>query len=251
MSDSATPQKNAWIRVGDFFFRYRNAAFPVVLLGLFLAFQPAGSYFGEVSLEHWTDGLAVAITLVGLVVRAAVIGFAYIKRGGLNKRVYADGLVTGGIFGVCRNPLYLGNMLIYAGVFLMHGHPVVVALGIISYFLIYQSIIAAEEFFLRGKFGQAYADYCRAVPRWLPGLSGLKESTRGMTFNFRRVLVKDYTTVANAAMALLLLKLLETYHNEPRINFDQALTVILPVVALVLATTGFIALAKRRKWLHA
>src|SRR3546814_20757943 len=76
-----------------------------------------------------------------------------------DKALGPGGLVTGGIFGVCRNPLYLGNMLIYAGVFLMHGHPLVVALGIISYFLIYQSIIAAEEFFLRGKFGQAYADY--------------------------------------------------------------------------------------------
>lgn len=245
------PQKNAWVRIGDFFFRYRNVAFPVVLLALFLAFRPAGSYFGEVRLEHWTDWLAVAITIAGLIARAAVIGFAYIKRGGLNKRVYADGLVTEGIFGVCRNPLYLGNMLIYAGVFLMHGHPLVVVLGIVSYFLIYQSIIAAEEFFLRDKFGQAYVDYCRTVPRWLPGLSGLKASTRGMSFNFRRVLVKDYTTMANAAMALLLLKLLETYHNEPRLDFEQALAVILPAVAAVLAATGAIALAKRCKWLHA
>lgn len=247
----SAPEKNPWVRIGDFFFKYRNAIFPVILIVLFIAFRPANAYFGSEGLEHWKDAVAVVVTFSGLLFRAAVIGFAYIKRGGVNKRVYADDLVTEGFFGVCRNPLYVGNMLIYAGVFLMHGNPWVVVIGTASYWLIYETIIAAEEFFLRNKFGPGYADYCRDVPRWLPRFGRLKEATEGMSFNFKRVLVKDYTTVANGLLALVLLELYESYLHEPGEMFRQELPCGLAFVALVVAATGAIALAKRRKWLRA
>lgn len=251
MTDVTLPRKSAWVRIGDFFFKYRNAIFPVVLIGLFIAFRPPMQYFGSESLEEWKDVAAVAITLSGLLFRAAVIGFAYIKRGGLNKKVYADNLVTEGFFGTCRNPLYVGNMLIYSGVFLMHGHPAVVVTGIVSYWLIYESIIAAEEFFLRQKFGPGYDAYCRDVPRWIPRLSRLKAATQGMAFNFKRVLVKDYTTVANAVMALLLLELLERFYSESGDQFLHGLPYVLVPVAVLLVATGAISLAKRWKWLRA
>jgi len=238
------PEKGLWVRIGDFFFKYRNAAFPVILVVLLVGFPPAGP-------AGWLDVVAVAVTLSGLGFRAAVIGFAYIKRGGLNKMVYAEDLVTGGFFGVCRNPLYVGNMLIYAGVFLMHGNPYAIALGIVGYWLLYESIIAAEEYFLREKFGPGYDDYCRDVPRWLPHFGRLKQATEGMRFNVKRVLVKDYTTMANAAMILLLLELLETYYYGTQDAFLSDLTITSVLIALVLAVTGFIALAKRRKWLRA
>jgi len=245
------PRKSAWVRTGDFFFRYRNAVFPVVLVALFATFRPPAQYLGSESLEEWKDVLAIAVALAGLAFRATVIGFAYIKRGGLNKRVYADNLVTEGFFGLCRNPLYLGNMLIYAGVFLMHGNPWVVGLGILGYWLIYESIIAAEEFFLRDKFGPGYADYCHDVPRWLPRLSRFSEALHGMRFNWKRVVVKDYTTMANAAMALLLLELLERYYARSTAEFLSDLALGTPFLAALLAATAFIALAKRWKWLRA
>ncbi|MEQ8402481.1 MAG: isoprenylcysteine carboxylmethyltransferase family protein [Roseitalea porphyridii] len=243
-------QKSLWVKIGDFFFRYRNAVFPVILVVLFLGFAPPAQYFDRENLEEWKDLAAVCITLSGLAFRAAVIGFAYIKRGGLNKRVYADDLVTEGFFGVCRNPLYVGNMLIYAGVFLTHGDPYVVVIGIASYYFIYESIIAAEEFFLRGKFGAGYAAYCRDVPRWLPDWRQIKHATAGMDFNVKRVVMKDYTTAANAAMALLLLQLLESYYAEPAAEFSRQATYSLVVLAVILGATGAIALAKRRKWLR-
>jgi protein-S-isoprenylcysteine O-methyltransferase Ste14 len=251
MTELALPRKSLWIRIGDFLFKSRNGVFPVLLIGLFVAFPAPAQYGGNPAWEEWKDAVAVAITLSGVGFRAAVIGFAYIKRGGLNKKVYAENLVTEGFFGICRNPLYVGNMLIYTGVFLMHGHPAVVVLGILSYWLIYESIIAAEEFFLRGKFGPGYEDYCRDVPRWLPRFSRLKESVEGMTFNFKRVLVKDYTTIANAGMALLLLQLLEEFHAGPKQVFLRDLPLLLTPVVLLAIATGLISLAKRRKWLRA
>lgn len=250
MTDAALGRKSPWVKTGDFLFKYRNAVFPVVLIALFVSFPTADQYLGKEMIEEWKDVVAVAIALSGLTLRAAVIGYAYIKRGGLNKKVYAEDLVTRGFFELCRNPLYLGNILIYVGVFLVHGSPYVFLIGTAAYVLIYSSIIAAEEFFLRAKFGAAYDAYCRDVPRWIPNLRRFGEATEGMRFNVKRVIMKDYSTVANVVIALLLLELLETYQFESAWHLVRELPYFAIPLILILAVTGSIALAKRRKWLR-
>ena len=59
---------------------------------------------------------------------------------------------------------------------------------------IYRAIVAAEENYLRGRFGKDFDDYCGRVPRFAPRLSGLGETFSSMTFHWRRVLVKEYGT---------------------------------------------------------
>src|SRR5678815_5444661 len=58
-------------------------------------------------------GLLIALS--GQVLRAVTIGLEYIIRGGRNRQVYAEKLVTGGMFAHCRNPLYVGNFLVLVG----------------------------------------------------------------------------------------------------------------------------------------
>src|SRR5262245_37956561 len=159
------------VRIGDFFFRYRNAAFPVFVVALYALFAPPTELFGSEWLEHAKDVLAVGIVFLGLTLRATVIGFAYIRRGGKNKRVYAEHLVTAGMFALSRNPLYLGNLLICLGIFLMHGNLFVLLIGFLFYAAVYQCIVLAEEAYLLRKFGVAYQAYCADVPRWIPDLS--------------------------------------------------------------------------------
>lgn len=244
------PQKSRFVRVGDFFFRTRNLLFPVVIAVVFVGYLPPFQYFQSRMLEDWKDGIAVAIVLAGLSLRAAVIGYAYIKRGGLNKRVYAENLVTEGFFAVCRNPLYCGNMLIYTGVFLMHGNPLVMVLGPLVMFGIYASIIAAEEYFLRHEFAEAYARYCADVPRWIPRFSALPAALEGMTFNFKKVLVKDYSTVASTTLVLLFVEMLETW-NETRFPLTHPPIDLVAAIASVLLIALGIAVAKRRGILRA
>src|SRR4029078_8211515 len=76
------------------------------------------------------DALGLLLILLGQGLRAAVIGFATINRGGQNRLIHADDLVTDGLFAHSRNPLYVGNVLILSGLFLVHGTPWVVGLGI-------------------------------------------------------------------------------------------------------------------------
>jgi hypothetical protein len=59
---------------------------------------------------------------------------------------------------------------------------------------VYRAIVAAEENYLRGRFGAAFDDYCRRVPRFLPRLSGIGETFASMQFRWRRVLVKEFGT---------------------------------------------------------
>jgi protein-S-isoprenylcysteine O-methyltransferase Ste14 len=233
--------KNWLVKTGDFLFKYRNFLFPVLLVSLFLPHLPASQHLGSARLEELTDGLAVAMVFAGLLLRAAVIGFRYIKRGGLNKKVYAEDLVTDGFFAVCRNPLYVGNLIIYTGVLVMYGSPLVLLLGLGAFLFIYTAIVAAEEHFLTEKFGDAYRAYCRDVPRWWMRWSRLKQATRGMKFNVGRVLAKDYTTIANALIALLLIQLVEEeiFYPHPHVRMLAG-----GIVALLLAA-GIVRIFKK------
>ena len=76
------------------------------------------------------------------------IGLAYIIRGGKNKKVYAEDLVTTGIFAHCRNPLYVGNILMLAGVGILSNSLLYVVIMIPFFLFVYQAIVLAEENFL-------------------------------------------------------------------------------------------------------
>jgi protein-S-isoprenylcysteine O-methyltransferase Ste14 len=237
------------IRIGNFLFRHRNRVFPILICALFLLAAPPAQYFGSEALEDFKDIVALAIALSGLAVRATTIGFAYIKRGGVDKKVYADRLVTGGLFGLCRNPLYLGNILIYTGVFLMHGSPLVIGLGMASFLFIYWCLVCAEEAYLAGRFGEDYRAYCAEVPRWLPKLSRFRESTAGMEFNVRRVILKDYTTIAATLIALALTEVYE-YVVLPDLSTHRTYIAFAGLV-IVLAglMTVLVRISKKRRWL--
>jgi len=182
------------IAYGNFLFRHRNWVFPLVLVALFVGLPPAPAG-GSPQADIWLNAIGILIVVAGIVVRGAVVGLAYIKRGGLRKKVYAADLVTDGMFAHCRNPLYVGNLLMLLGYFVIHNNPWIYLLGGAYFLLAYHAIVAAEENYLAGKFGDGYAEYCRDVPRWTIRTAGLAQTFRSMQFNWLRVLAKDYSSI--------------------------------------------------------
>src|SRR5512143_3353464 len=171
------------VRIGNFLFRYRNALFPVLCLPLLI---PARGVFASYPALM---ALGLAISLTGQLIRVLTIGLAYIIRGGQDRKVYAKNLVTEGIFNHCRNPLYVGNVLVIIGLGVMSNSPYgLFVLGPVFIFC-YQCIVLAEEHFLRGKFGHEFDEYTRRVNRWVPDFRGLSKTMRDMEFNWRRVIV--------------------------------------------------------------
>jgi protein-S-isoprenylcysteine O-methyltransferase Ste14 len=198
------------IAVGNFFFRYRNALFPLVIVVASLTLRP------EVILQSWIVdrvlGLAgIVIALTGQAVRLITIGFDYIHRGGKDGKVYAGRLVRGGIYGLTRNPMYLGNSLIAIGVTMLMGSPLGYLIVIPFFLFVYQAIIAAEEAYLRNKFGAEYEDYEANVNRIVPSLSRIKESFAGMRFDWRRSIKKDIGTVVGLTIGLNILPVWRSY----------------------------------------
>jgi hypothetical protein len=140
--------------------------------------------------------LGALVAAVGQLVRALTIGLDYIVRGGRQGKVYADGLVISGIYAHTRNPMYVGNITIAIGLALASNSWPTVVVTVPLVCLVYIAIVAAEENYLRGKFGTAFDEYCQNVPRWLPRLGALWSTFSGATFHWRRVIVKEYGTPA-------------------------------------------------------
>jgi protein-S-isoprenylcysteine O-methyltransferase Ste14 len=77
-------------------------------------------------------------------------------------------LVTDGLFGVVRNPIMLGELLVIWSevlIFASAGILIYAALITLSAHLL---VVHVEEPELRARFGESYESYCRSVPRWLP-----------------------------------------------------------------------------------
>jgi protein-S-isoprenylcysteine O-methyltransferase Ste14 len=77
-------------------------------------------------------------------------------------------LVSSGPYSICRNPLYLGTLLITLAIALyMQSLTFAVGLAVTSLFYLGVTV-GDEERRLRERFGDVYERYCRDVPRFLP-----------------------------------------------------------------------------------
>ena len=79
----------------------------------------------------------------------------------------ADKLVQSGIFSRSRNPIYLGDMLVLAGLILRLD--AVLALPLVPVFLwiLETRLLSREENRLRRKFRADFARYCQKTRRWI------------------------------------------------------------------------------------
>jgi protein-S-isoprenylcysteine O-methyltransferase Ste14 len=76
-------------------------------------------------------------------------------------------LVTAGIHGLTRNPIYLGMFLIYGGIGVAAQNTWILVLTLPLAILIRYGVVAREEAYLERRFGNAYLDYRQRVRRWI------------------------------------------------------------------------------------
>lgn len=223
------------ISIGNFFFRYRNFLFLFLYLALFIPSAPLFSpeYLGPYYYV-WPVIIGLIITVSGQLIRGATIGLAYIIRGGKEGKVYAEELVTGGIFNHCRNPLYVGNILMLCGVGVLSNSLLYVLVFIPFFLFVYQTIVLAEENFLRNKFGEQYNRYANTVNRWVPMLQGISATFKSMHFKWRRWILKEYNTqyIWLSGITLILL-----FKYPELTNYDTKLRNLL--LAIILPLLGF------------
>ena len=114
---------------------------------------------------HWIIG--GALILGGLTL--AVAGIRNFSRAGTPVEGYKPtrALVSAGIHGRTRNPIYLGMFLIYGGIGLAAQSPWVLMITVPLAIIIRYGVVAREEAYMERRFGDAYRDYRHRVRRWL------------------------------------------------------------------------------------
>ena len=115
-------------------------------------------------------------------------------------------LIDSGPFSIVRNPLYLGNILLWMGFSisaqLIWLTPIIVVLLALEY----HAIVRWEEQLLTERIGEPYADYVAGVPRWVPSLR-TRRPAGGETpvFSWKQTLFSERGTLIAVALGVLVL----------------------------------------------
>lgn len=114
-------------------------------------------------------GIGAVIALSGLVTTSA--GRRALLKNGTNISPLqpAVRLVTDGVFGYTRNPLYVGVSVALCGLALILDLDWILLLIVPSFLLLHFAVVRREERYLEQKFGDAYRHYKARVPRYFAG----------------------------------------------------------------------------------
>ena len=144
-------------RIGAVLFRYRGFL-PVPFLAVPLLVP------GTQTRTGWM--VAALFIVAGELFRLAGVSAA----GTVTRRRSRDvqRLVTYGIFGWMRNPLYVGNLLIWVGFVVGSGVLWFLPIAVVLFAIEYTLIVRYEEGVLESIFGEEYVAYKARTPRWFP-----------------------------------------------------------------------------------
>ena len=114
---------------------------------------------------HWIIG--GSLILIGLALATA--GIRNFSRAGtpVPSVKPTRALVTTGIHGWTRNPIYLGMLLLYGGIGVAAQSPWTLILTLPLAITLRYGVVAREEAYLERRFGGIYRDYKVSVRRWL------------------------------------------------------------------------------------
>jgi protein-S-isoprenylcysteine O-methyltransferase Ste14 len=202
LPSSASPSDSHLPGVGGWLFRSRSwLPVPLVLLLLI-------GHWGRVGTPWVMISIGVSLVAIGELMRLwAVRQIGVISR---TRSGRVGRLVTEGPFGLVRNPLYVGNLLLWTGFTVWSGKLWLLAFAWTLFLLQYSAIIRWEEELLRQRFGDEYTSYAARVPRWWPRLTNLGRAMRDHARHpWRDTLFSERgTLIAIGVIAALLLVVL-------------------------------------------
>ncbi len=159
--------------------------------------------------------IGILLIIMGEGVRLNSVRYA----GGLTRtrKVGANKLCASGPFAYVRNPLYLGNVIIYTGIVLFAGgnymwEMLIITFGFFS--LQYLLIIFLEEKTLLGLFGQEYERYIESVPRFIPRIVPWKGGGKTDPMSWHLTLKTEKRTLQLIIIFIVLL-IIKTYILNP------------------------------------
>jgi protein-S-isoprenylcysteine O-methyltransferase Ste14 len=185
-------------RLGGWLFRHRTSLpGPIALVIVMLP--------GSESTSPFLVGAGVAITIAGELIR--LWGVHHIGAISRTRSQRLGPLVATGPFALVRNPLYVGNILLWVGFAIAARMLWLAPIILLLLALEYHAIVRWEETLLEARLGQAYREYAARVPRWIPsfhrGDRGLRRAKEG--FSWSATLFSERGTFVAMAAGYVLL----------------------------------------------
>ncbi|HKD84817.1 MAG TPA: isoprenylcysteine carboxylmethyltransferase family protein [Terriglobales bacterium] len=127
---------------------------------------------GATGLARWRWlGVIPAIVGFGVMLRC-IWNFGWTGRGTPAPMAPPQRLVVVGFYRYVRNPMYVGFLMGWAGLWIIFGrmNQGSITVAVIFLLCVMGVVRFYEEPVLRRMFGAEYEEYCRNVPRWMPRL---------------------------------------------------------------------------------
>ena len=206
-------------KTGAYFFKWRSYLPLIMAVFFILALVGYRTPFKNPGLNLAWDGFCLAVALVGEGIRFFTVGFVPRGTSGRNtKGQVADTLNTTGLYAVVRNPIYLGNFIIWFGLSLFMKSLWFTTVIVLFFTVFYERIIFREEGFLREKFGDAFLQWAAATPAIIPRFKNWQPPS--LPFSFKSAIVREYGTFFAVIVTFTVLELLAGLFNSGRLTLD-------------------------------
>ena len=138
----------------------------ILFFGLIIASATGAFSFPHLWDSRFTNTIGLVLCYIGLAIFfGALLSFGEAWRIGIDDK-NSDNLITGGLFSVSRNPVFLFMDMYWLGIALIY--PTIIFISLLIVFAVGTHMqILSEESFLKKKFGKEYEDYCKKVRRYL------------------------------------------------------------------------------------
>lgn len=192
--------------LGQIFFKYRSYTPLLPLIPMILYARPTIA----------TLLIGAVFVIIGELFRFWGVAYAGSETR-TTDRVGGTYLVTQGPFAYVRNPLYVGNILMYFGIAVMSNSlfPYLQIFALVYFTFQYYYIILEEEGYLKEKFKEKYDDYFAKVSRFFPKFSPYDNSKQsGLKLNLKSAYESEKRTFQAVFVSSLIIVVIYFLINQ-------------------------------------
>ena len=163
----------------------------IIVLNKFIA-----SPWKKKSLDEFLDISGIILVLSGFLLRIAARGYKE------EKSCAGKNLVIDGPYGLMRNPMYFGTLLIGTGIIFVLFELWTIPIFLIIYCLIYIPQVKREEKVMSERFGDQYRNYCKVTPKYFPNIHYLLNFKGYLSLKFSWIR-KEFFSFITTILAVL------------------------------------------------
>jgi protein-S-isoprenylcysteine O-methyltransferase Ste14 len=226
-------------KTGNLFFRWRSYLPLAMGLLFILALLENGNRAAVSKTAAVWEFCCLGVSLAGLVCRFFTVGFVPAGTSGRNTRgQVAETLNTTGTYALVRNPLYLGNAVIWLGLSLLLASWWLTLIVLLSFVIFYERIIFAEERFLQEKFGDDFTAWAEKTPVILPRWRNWRRPA--LPFSWKSAINREYSTFFAIISSFTVLALLRDSSAAGTVALSGRWLTIFLVSAVIYGSIRFL-----------